>query len=101
VESHPQHALVTLTGSEGYAEDRVFVPPLAVSADDLEQSITAAVATADWNMLRSARIGLHYRTDICRVTKASHLEHTNLKTYTIKSCKYSDYVDNTLVSIKR
>ena len=37
----------------GYTKDRVFVPPLPVSLNELKQSITTAVASVDEDMLRS------------------------------------------------
>ena len=56
-------------------EDRVFVPPLPVSLNELKQRITTTVASVDEDMLRSVSTELHYRIDICRVTKGSHIEH--------------------------
>ena len=56
-------------------EDRVFVPPLPVSLNELKQPITTAVASVDEDMLRSVWTELDYRIDICRVTKGSHIEH--------------------------
>jgi len=41
-------------------DDRVFVPPLPVSLNELKQRITTE---------------LDYRIDICRVTKVSYTEH--------------------------
>ena len=59
----------------GYIKDRVFVPPLPVSLNELKQSIRTAVASVDEDMLRSVWTELDYRIDICRVTKGSHIEH--------------------------
>ena len=56
-------------------EDRVIVPPLPVSLNELRQRITTAVASVDEDMLRSVWTELDYRVDICRVTKGSHIEH--------------------------
>jgi len=56
-------------------EDRVFVPPLPVSWNELKQRITTAVASVDEDKLRSVWAELDYRIDICRVTKGSHIEH--------------------------
>ena len=56
-------------------EDRVFVPPLPVSLNELKKRITTAVASVDEDMLRSAWTELDYRIDTCRVTKSSHIEH--------------------------
>ena len=56
-------------------EDRVFVPPLPVSLNELKQRITTAVASVDEVMLRSVWTELDYRIDICRVTKDSHIEY--------------------------
>ena len=59
----------------GSVEDRVFVPLLPVTLNELKQSITTAVSSVDEDMLRSVWTELDYRIDICRVTKGSHVEH--------------------------
>ena len=56
-------------------EDRVFVPSLPVSLNELKQRITTAVARVDDYMLRSVWTELDYRIDICRVTKGSRIDH--------------------------
>ena len=56
-------------------EDRVFVPPLPVSLNELKQPITAAVSSVEEDTLRSVWTELDYRIDICRVTKGSHIEN--------------------------
>ena len=59
----------------GYIKDRVFVPPLPVSLNELKQRITTYVASVDEDMLRSVWTELDCRIDICRVPKGSHIEH--------------------------
>ena len=59
----------------GSVEDRVFVPPLPVSLNELKQRITTVVASVDEDMLRSVWTELDYRIDIYRVAKGSHVEH--------------------------
>jgi len=59
----------------GYIKDRVFIPPLAVSLNELKQRITTAVASVEEDMLRSVWTKLGYCIDICGVTKGSHIEH--------------------------
>ena len=59
-------------------EDRVFVPPLPVSLNELKQRITTAVASVDENMLRSVWTELNYSIDICLVTKG--LTHSTFVT---------------------
>jgi hypothetical protein len=56
-------------------EDRVFVPPLPVSLNELKQRITTSVAIVDEDKLRSVWTELDYRIDICRARKGSHVEH--------------------------
>ena len=56
-------------------EDRVFVPPLPVSLNELKQRITTSVANVDEDMLTSVWTELDYHIDICHVTKGSHIEH--------------------------
>jgi hypothetical protein len=58
-----------------YIKDRVFVPPLPVSLNELKQRTTTAVASVDEGMLRSVWTELDCRIDICRVTKGSYIEH--------------------------
>jgi hypothetical protein len=48
----------------GYIKDRVFVPPLLVSLNELKQRITTAVASVDKDVLRSVWTELNYRIDI-------------------------------------
>ena len=59
----------------GYIKVRVFVPPLPVSLNELQQRITTAAASVDKDMLRSVWTELDNRIDICRVTKGSELEN--------------------------
>jgi len=56
-------------------EDKVFVPSLPVSLNELKQRITTAVAIVDEGMLRSVWTELDYRIYIYRVTEGSHIEH--------------------------
>ena len=58
-----------------YIKDRVFVPPLPVSLNELKQRITTVVVSVDEDMLRPVWTESDYRIDICRVTKGSHIEH--------------------------
>ena len=44
-------------------EDRVFVPPLPVSLNELKQHITTAAASVDEDMLRFVWTELDYRID--------------------------------------
>jgi len=59
----------------GYIKDRVFVPPLPVSLNELKKHIATVVASVDKGRLRSVWTELDYRIDIGRVTKGSHIEH--------------------------
>ena len=59
----------------GYIKDRVFVPLLPVSLNELKQRITTALASVDEDMLRSVWTELDYLIDMCRVTRGSHIEH--------------------------
>jgi hypothetical protein len=77
----------------GYIKDRVFIPPLPVSLNELNQGITTAFASVDEDMFRSVWTELDSRIDICRVTKGSQIEnlwlrYINLKTRTTNPCKY-------------
>ena len=72
----------------GYIKDRVFVPPLPVSLNELKQRITTAAASVDEDMLRPVWTELDYPIDICHVKKTHTWKICNLKTCTTKPCKY-------------
>jgi hypothetical protein len=52
----------------GYVKDKVFVPPVPVTLDDLKQRITAVTAGVDEDMFTRVWQEFDYRVDICRVT---------------------------------
>jgi hypothetical protein len=58
----------------GYVKDKVFVPPVPVTLDDLKQRITTATAGVE-EMLTRVWQEFDYCVDICRVTKGAHIEH--------------------------
>jgi hypothetical protein len=58
----------------GYVKDKVFVPPVPVTLDDLKQSITTATAGVDEDMLTRVWQEFDCRVDICRVPKGAHIE---------------------------
>ena len=51
----------------GYVKDKVYVPPLPESLDELKRRIKSAIKTVYQE--------IDYRFDICRVTNGSHIEH--------------------------
>ena len=55
-------------------KDRVYVPPLPETVDELQERITAAVNSVTPDMLQSVWTELDYRIDICRVTRVGHIE---------------------------
>jgi hypothetical protein len=59
------------------------------SANVLKQRITTALSSADRSKLRCAWNWLDYPTDICRVTKGSHLQHSELCRTNSKTCATS------------
>jgi hypothetical protein len=52
-----------------------YVPPMPRDLPQLRQKIVEAVAAIDRQMLQRVWQELHYRFDICRVTKGGHIEH--------------------------
>jgi hypothetical protein len=56
----------------------------------LRRRIVEAVAAIDRQMLQRVWQELHYRIDICRVTKGGHIEHLQGRTET---CSVSPSVD--------
>lgn len=59
----------------GYVKDKVYVPPMPTTLQELKERITAAVTDIDINMLSNVWMELDYRLDVCRVTKGAHIEH--------------------------
>jgi len=58
----------------GYVKDRVYVPPLPATVDELQERITAAVKSVMPDMLQSVWSELDYRIDVCRVTRGVNIE---------------------------
>jgi hypothetical protein len=58
----------------GYIKDKVFVPPVPVTLDDLKQRITTATAGVE-DLLTRVWQEFDYRVDIGCVTKGAHIEH--------------------------
>ena len=57
----------------GYV-NRVYVPPLPATVDELQESITAAVKSVTPDMLQRVWPELDYHIDVCRVTRGGHIE---------------------------
>jgi len=55
-------------------KDRIYVPPLPATVDELQEPITAAVNSVTPDMLQSVWSELDYRIDVCRVTRGGHFE---------------------------
>jgi len=58
----------------GYMKDRVYVPPLPATVDELQKRINAAVKSVTPDMLQRVWSELDYRIDVCRVTRGWHIE---------------------------
>jgi hypothetical protein len=59
----------------GYVKEKVFVPLVLVTLDDLKQRITTATAGVDEDMLTRVWQEFDYRVYTCRVTKGAYIEH--------------------------
>ena len=59
----------------GYVKDLVYVPPLPASILELKVRIRTAIETITADMLQTVWNELDYRVDVCRITKAAHIEH--------------------------
>ena len=57
-----------------YVKDKVFVPHLPASLDELRAQTTEAVAAIDADMTHRIWDEIAYRWDICRVTRGNHNE---------------------------
>ena len=58
-----------------YVNDRVFVPPLPASLEELWAHIIEVVATIGANMIHRILDEIAYRWDICCMTRGNHIEH--------------------------
>jgi hypothetical protein len=59
----------------GYVTDCVFIPPVPQDLSDLWRRNIAAIAEVDCDMLQRVWMETDYCVDVCRVTKARHIEH--------------------------
>ena len=55
-------------------KDRVYVPQLTATVDELQEHITAAVNSVTSDMLQRVRSELDYPIDVYRVTRGEHIE---------------------------
>jgi len=62
----------------GYVKDQVYVPPLPASIPELKVRfrtiIETIIETIAADMLQTVSNELHYRVDICIITKGAHIE---------------------------
>jgi len=58
-----------------YVKDQVFVPPLPASIPELKLRIRTAIETITADMLQTVWNELDFSVDVCRITKAAHIEH--------------------------
>ena len=54
-------------------KDRVYIPPLPATVDELQERITAAVNSVTPDMLQRVWSEVDYRIDVCRVTRGGTL----------------------------
>ncbi|GFG30801.1 hypothetical protein Cfor_04298, partial [Coptotermes formosanus] len=59
----------------GYVKDKVFVPPLPASLEELQARITEAAATINADMIHWISDEVAYRSEVYRVTRGNHIEH--------------------------
>ena len=59
----------------GYVKDQVTVPDLPAGFPELKVRIRTAIQTITADILQTVWNELHYRVDVCRITKGAHIEH--------------------------
>jgi len=59
----------------GYVKDKVYVPTLPASLEEIRARIREAVATTDAETMHMIWDEIAFRWDICRVKRGSHAEH--------------------------
>jgi hypothetical protein len=58
----------------GYVKDTVYVPPLPRNSQQLQNRTVAALGGVTRDMLQRVWQEIHYRLDVCRVTRGAHIE---------------------------
>jgi len=58
-----------------YVKDKVIVPLLPASLEELRALTTEAVMTLDVDMIHRIWEEIFYKWDICHVTRKNHIEH--------------------------
>ncbi|GBM13500.1 hypothetical protein AVEN_249937-1 [Araneus ventricosus] len=59
----------------GYVKDRVYMPPMPKTIEEIKVCICNALASVTEQMLQNVWREMDYRLDVVRVTKGSHIEH--------------------------
>ncbi|GBL83059.1 hypothetical protein AVEN_165291-1 [Araneus ventricosus] len=59
----------------GYVKDRVYVPRMSKTIEELKVCICNVLASVTEQMLQNVWREMDYRLDVVRVTKGSHIEH--------------------------
>lgn len=58
----------------GYVKDKVYIPPLPQTMNELLERINEAIQTITRGMLQNVWMELDYRLDTCRATRGAHIE---------------------------
>ena len=58
----------------GYVKDKVYVPPLPQTMDEVQERINESIQAITPDMLQKVWMELDYRLDICRATRGAHIE---------------------------
>jgi hypothetical protein len=56
-------------------KNKVYVPPLPASIQELKVRIRTTIETTTADMLQTVWNELDYRVDFCRITNGAHIEH--------------------------
>ncbi|GBM10426.1 hypothetical protein AVEN_263342-1 [Araneus ventricosus] len=59
----------------GYVKDRVYVPLMPKTIEELKVRVCNALSSVTEQMLQNVWREMNYRLDVVRVTKGSHIEH--------------------------
>jgi len=73
----------------GYVKDRVYVPPLPATVDELQVRITAAVKSFTTDTLQGVWSELDYHIDLCRVTRVGTLSMCETTWNSMRLCNFS------------
>jgi hypothetical protein len=76
-----------------YVKDRVYVPPMPVTLNELKQGICRAVESISIQVLQDLWMELQYRLDVCKHTSGAYIEQLYVVKETLDYRSLYEYLD--------